>query len=483
MGADRQRRTDRQTERAAFADALAASRLLAAAYPAERPCRVYHEVISSARHASKKLPGRQHAAWNGSKKLEASIGTLEQGQYQGEIWVQRALADHPWRVHTPSEADIIFLGTNVTLLCESGDAHEAAQQRKTWMNSALALDPSRSPAVVMIMDRGCDFGGDWGRNVLRLTDTLRPSGHVPQRARLAPYVNARAEMARDSALLLETAHGMPPWGARRLLHFVGHVPKFYINPLRMLIWLQVNREPDVTTRSHTLRCNLAPFIVCNDPRRVETEFKSFCKPWCGCGKENDCMKHPCRKRNANLLKKDCKLLAKHGINASHHLADLDRSHQSGHLPYAEYVREAASHRFCVVAEGDFAATPKLADFVLLGAAGGCIPLVAIDAKVPQLPYAGWIDWCAAVVIVSKETASRNMSGVLARLRAMTAAEAEARRRALDAIRDAFHWRLEQRPSAPDFALAEACWVARERANVSNVRRLRAEAMSYVKCMM
>jgi len=103
------------------------------------------------------------------------------------------------------------------------------------------------------------------------------------------------------------------------------------------------------------------------------------------------------------------------------------------------VREAALHRFCVVAEGGFAATPKLADFVLLGAAGGCIPLVAIDSKVPQLPYAGWIDWCAAAFIVSMETASRNMSEVLARLRTMTAAEAGAKRRALDAIRDAFHW--------------------------------------------
>ena len=128
------------------ADALAASRLLATAYPAKLPCRVYYEVISSTRPASTKLSERRYAAWNGSKKLEGRMGTLEQGQYQGEIWVQRALAGHPWRVSTPSQADILFLGTNVTLLCESGDAHGAAQRRSNWMNSKLANDPNRPPA-------------------------------------------------------------------------------------------------------------------------------------------------------------------------------------------------------------------------------------------------------------------------------------------------------------------------------------------------
>ena len=289
-------------------------------------------------------------------------------------------------------------------------------------------------------------------------------------------------MQRGSPLLATATQALPPWHKRPLLHFVGHVPKVYISAVRMLLWTQVYQETDVTARSHTLRCNLGPYSICSHPERLNSEFKTFCAPWCpGLGTPSK----PCRRRNANLLKKTCETFKEVGINATKHLSALDRATDRKRLPYESWVQEAARHRFCVVARGDWPGTPKLADFVLLGAAGGCIPLVFVSfTKRPTLPFGRYFDWCKAAVLVSEKVITAHKVGALLhQLRNMSAAEANAKMLALDQIRDALYWRPSpSRPSAADYVLAEACELAHQRGNRTRMAESRQLGLRYTRCM-
>tara|TARA_B110001452_G_scaffold153344_1_gene127583 strand:- start:88 stop:1455 length:1368 start_codon:yes stop_codon:yes gene_type:complete len=439
-------------------------------------------------------------------------GTWDAVQYSGDLWMQRALVSHPWVVPSATRADLVLLSSNLSLACNALQLWRAGQGkaawgatsggfpvvplpdpfsiRARWLNSSLARNNSRPPVAVQVYT-GCEKGSFWGTNSLRLTDSFFGADLEHQKSALIPYVLSRPQMARGSETLRNLTLGLQRWPERRLIHFVGHVPKFYISTTRMLIWTQINREPDVTARSHTVRCHLAPFTICDHPERLDAEFKTYCAPYCGgIGMTPS---NPCRRRNANSLKKDCARFREYGINATLHLPELNanRTRQTGHLPYDVWLQEAAAHRFCVVARGDHPGTPKLADFVLLGAAGGCIPLVVVPTHftrgkpTPALPYGRWFDWCSAAVIVSEETAEKDFAGkVLPRLRAMSAQEAAHKQRALDTIRDAFYWRVEaERPGGADYALAEACVLARQHANGSKAARdaLRRSAMAYLKC--
>lgn len=439
-------------------------------------------------------------------------GTWDGVQYSGDLWMQRALVSHPWVVTSVARADLVLLSSNLSLACNvlqlwrNGKGQTAwgatsqgypdvplpdpQRMRLRWLNSSLARTAVRPPIAVQL-NTGCEKSSFWDANLLRLTDSFFGADLDHQRSALVPYVLSRPQMARGSDMLRSVTLGLPRWSERLLIHFVGHVPKFYISTTRMLIWTQISREPDVTARSHTVRCHLAPFTICDHPERLDVEFKTYCAPYCG--GIGTTPSNPCRRRNANLLKKDCARFRQYGVNATRHLNQLNanRTRQSGHLPYDSWLREAAAHRFCVVARGDHPGTPKLADFVLLGAAGGCIPLVVVPTQfargkpTPALPYGRWIDWCSAAVIVSETTAEKNFSGkVLPRLRAMSEREAAQKQRALDTIRDAFYWRVEAgRPSGADYALAEACVLARQHANGSKATReaLRKSAMAYLRC--
>ena len=110
----------------------------------------------------------------------------------------------------------------------------------------------------------------------------------------------------------------------------------------------------------------------------------------------------------------------------------------------------------MAAPGDFVSTPKITEYVAMGAAGGCLPLLIISgdawrlgatlyhsnlaplppdptatrshsqrSSVPRspiptlarrtLPYVRWIDWCSIAYIVSEGVAKTNMARVLKRL--------------------------------------------------------------------
>ena len=66
------------------------------------------------------------------------------------------------------------------------------------------------------------------------------------------------------------------------------------------------------------------------------------------------------------------------------------------LPPREYVRLALRHRFCLAAPGDFVSTPKIAEFVLMGGLGGCLPVLVLRGEpAHMLPYTRWLDCCSS----------------------------------------------------------------------------------------
>ena len=65
-----------------------------------------------------------------------------------------------------------------------------------------------------------------------------------------------------------------------------------------------------------------------------------------------------------------------GQYARNELADMARS--AVNLPAGRYFKAAMGHRFCLAAPGDFVSTPKITEYVAMGAAGGCLPLLVLD---------------------------------------------------------------------------------------------------------
>jgi len=144
----------------------------------------------------------------------------------------------------------------------------------------------------------------------------------------------------------------------------------------------------------------------------------------------------------------------------------DMAKSAVNLPGAAYYANAMGHKFCVAAPGDFVSTPKITEYVAMGAAGGCLPLLVVKGLPERtLPYTRWLDWCKIAYIISDATAKTGMAGVLSKLEAVTAEEATAKRAALLAVRDAFVWRPPTehpvaQPSAADYLIGELCDAAR-----------------------
>ena len=85
------------------------------------------------------------------------------------------------------------------------------------------------------------------------------------------------------------------------------------------------------------------------------------------------------------------------------------------LTQPEYFREAARHRFCLAAPGDFVSTPKITEFVAVGAAGGCLPLLVLDGPPANtLLYTRWLDYCELGFLVNVSTAVRGMAAIVDR---------------------------------------------------------------------
>lgn len=78
-------------------------------------------------------------------------------------------------------------------------------------------------------------------------------------------------------------------------------------------------------------------------------------------------------RGRLALLKQCKSYK--GVNYVEEAADMAAATRN--LPAQEYFANAMGHRFCLAAPGDFVSTPKITEYVAMGAAGGCLPLMVL----------------------------------------------------------------------------------------------------------
>jgi hypothetical protein len=87
------------------------SRVLSIMDLASARCKIYaYDVHAATGHEH--LPARKHpASWS------------ERHRYSTEIWLNQAIARHPWRVRSMRDADVIFVVSDWALLCSAGKTY------------------------------------------------------------------------------------------------------------------------------------------------------------------------------------------------------------------------------------------------------------------------------------------------------------------------------------------------------------------------
>ena len=415
---------------------------------------------------------------------------------------QGGARQHPWRVSNPAEADVIFIAANFSQMCAVGNEWSARRFFNRILKSAdgpwRSASMARVPKVVSLQYRqNCRLpwadpaGGPpkLPRDTLVLTDQLNCKspdlGHrrhccgcETSNELTAPFAITRPRWLVRGRVPQRT----PPWAHRKLLFFGGHVPTVYNDALRYLLWRQLRRDPRVTTQSHTIHCTIGQFAVCRqkdqswrtpaNPNSSDFEFyRTYCHASCGgpLRKATAATDKLALMRTATLplvnwscigmsvgsalegskrLARRCRSIDKYDINFEAERDDYQRDTlRSGSR--AQYLAAASRHRFCLIAQGDPGNTAKIVESLVLGGAGGCIPVfVLYQAARPQslpherdfardYPFVRWLDYCSVAFFVTRGQAVHNFSAVLDWLSRISPAEAEVKLKALQMIRPAF----------------------------------------------
>lgn len=205
-----------------------------------------------------------------------------------------------------------------------------------------------------------------------------------------------------------------------------------------------------------------------------------------------------------------------------------------------YLRLAMSHRFCLIAPGDWVSTHKVSEAMAMGGAGGCIPIFVLPGKsvaamqqaAPgMLPYTRWHDFCESVppapahpgraraaptwhmgarmplciacpracarpqaFFVRESDARRRMAALLDKFERLSEADVASKRASLRRVRHAFVVRPNasfDTPTAPHYILGDACalaaayrWRNRTAAEPQGVdhKRPRVSATDVTRCL-
>ena len=333
-------------------------------------------------------------------------------KYAQEVHLREALVGHPWRVHSAEEADLIVLATDFSMLCVAHKGYAARYQWQVLLNDTIACDgrftgrdlmltkgdprcrshPS-TPRLLSLTNGDCQppwngWASAFGPpsrapgNFIFLVDHRQKGLAENDRTIVAPAVISRGPAWLIKGTDAERAHqadtdALLPWEHRKVLFFAGHTPKLHNGRrLRFQIWQQLRSEPNVTCVSSTLNCTLGMYEVCTSPERVRREYSSYCyaNGW-------ECRARdpgpPCMVRDAKTLLRHCRTYS--NLNWTAMLPDIRRDARQ--LPFSTYLATARAHRFCLAAPGDFSSTPKITEFVAVGASGGCIPVIVVTEEV------------------------------------------------------------------------------------------------------
>ena len=454
----------------------------------ERRCNIFFYDAVERLNYGRLRPERIPANWNADHR------------YSTELWLQRALKDHPWRVRTVEEADVIFVAANFSMYCYMNKLFTGRMLWKRIISDPLLWQASRGasrtpPKAVTLQYPSCP---PWlGTNntkpdgVLLLTEYKRPDDvrkdgttwrRHGQKSAVTPFVVSKPGWLSGSA----PAPATVPWRERKLLFYTGHVPKLQIAQLRYLIWRQVRRDPRVTTKSHSINCTIGAYSYCRAggaflAAQPSSFFATYCTAFCSPSERQAkvaCGGSSGVPASTNLKWFQMRCRSYRGVNFTDEMADYDRDSRA-RWNYSEYLSRARRHRFCLVVPGDFVSTPKLSEMVALGGAGGCIPVIVMQYKMNgdrpnessaaqniemRLPHSDWLDYCDIAYFVSESTATAKMAMVLQKLDGVSDSMAEAKLRGLREARDAFSYRAGSTiaaPSATDFILAGMCELAKQ----------------------
>ena len=184
--------------------------------PTLEPCRIYVHT-----QPSQLAPGQVPKNWI-------------HNQYAVELWLQRALRDHAWRVTSVADADLVVVAANFSLYCDSGKSYRRRVLWDALMDSSLMRE-RRAPAFVPLQYAACPEpwlgatprqGGRPKRpdDMLLLLDvSSRAAGSLRQHGIVSPFVVSKPpSLVDDRTVRLVTP---AEWATRRLMFFAGHVPK------------------------------------------------------------------------------------------------------------------------------------------------------------------------------------------------------------------------------------------------------------------
>ena len=449
----------------------------------------------------------------------------EHNQYAVELYLQRVLRPgHPWLATSAKSADVILTATNFSLWCFLGKGRSAS---RLWQEAVrkdiLWPRPRSGTRAVMLMPHTysqCPPPSDLAtQNVTALVEYARRPRDVRNGLTVvSPFVVSEPGwlvQPAGSRATRPTGHARVVWAARsgRLIFMAGHVPKIGFRRTRFRLWQQLQREPRATVLSPTLACSVGSYHVCRMDdgflqRQNKTFFDSFCHPFCGThlGASQPLGTKWSRKLNRSKISRvHCGGPMNKRVTAAvmyrnlrsackaHDPLDVDFAavlpamvRDTRRLTHSAYLESAMSHRFCLIAPGDFVSTHKISESIVIGGAGGCIPVIVLPRVLKDgggqtgrsdrslgpsvamhLPYSRWLDYCSIAYLVAESTALTDFASVLERLSRVTSEEAAAKHAALRVVREAFVFRFgstPEQPTAAEYILDEACALARRSSN-------------------
>lgn len=321
-------------------------------------------------------------------------------RYATEAWIHRNLRTHPWRVRTIAEADVVFVAATFARSCHSGKAFYG---RRLWQ--AILRDPTLWPVAggrgigAMSKQRERELRADtsdWGppkaislqypacppwvdnnltaytpRDAILLTEFVpnkKGSSGIASRGLVTPFVVASPPwLAGAPGAIRPIGFAKPPpWRERRLVFFVGHIPKLHFAPARFEVWRQLRNDPRATTKSHSGNCTVGSYATCHQhsdawlraqvAARRNDYFISRCHDYCGgekaraSGLSCGASIHKTPSENLLAMQRTCRHYA--GVDLGKAvLSDLDRDARL-RWSEAEYLEKAMGHQFCLVVQAE-----------------------------------------------------------------------------------------------------------------------------------
>ena len=335
-------------------------------------------------------------------------------QYAVHWWLQHALQGHPWRVHSPVAADVIYFNGSLTygrkaaarwdlrLNNRTGPAHEhslgsAVNELTAQLhNLGNKIRPSECESVWFATSFNTRFG--MHRQVvpthpcLRWVRELDTGFNERYQPLVAPFVLASPSWlmsdAHDAAAASQPARR--PWEKRKLLFFAGHMPNLHISNVRWNLWRALQGDPRVTLYTTDLIHQAIHARACRISARpgetwaaiVRTyllqECARYCKKYGNIFLEECSSPHAARRElclhshygrplwsaGKRHPLKNCPILAAHNVSAVTQAAGEELL-APVRLGRDAYMAEVMSHRFCVIAPGDDMSTHKIGELMAL----------------------------------------------------------------------------------------------------------------------